>query len=83
MFIALRDRGRRGETDRQTDIDWLPPIHIPTRDQTHNLGMCHDQELNLQPFGVQDNANAPTEPLGHDSRIFDKKEKDIFKPTQP
>ena len=27
----------------------------PTGNQTHNLGMCPDQESNLQPFGVQHN----------------------------
>ena len=28
----------------------------PTGDGTCNLGMCPDWELNLQPFGVQNNA---------------------------
>ena len=28
----------------------------PIRDETHNLGMHPDQELNTQPFGVWDDA---------------------------
>ena len=34
----------------------LPPVHTPTRDRTHSLGMCPDQESNPQPFGVWENA---------------------------
>ena len=43
-----RERGGR-QTDRQTDIDWLPSHMCPatqTGDQTCNLGMCPDWELN-------------------------------------
>ena len=49
MFIDFRDRGR--DRERERNIDRLPPIHVPIGDQTWNLGMCPDQELNLQPFG--------------------------------
>ena len=45
MFIDLRER--------ETWIDW-PLVHTPTRDRTHNLGMCPDQGLNPQSFGVRD-----------------------------
>ena len=35
--------------------EWnIHPVFAPTRDRTHNLHMCPDQELNLQPFVVQD-----------------------------
>ena len=33
-------------------MDRLPPICTPTGNQTCNLGMCPDQELNSQPLGV-------------------------------
>lgn len=60
MFTILeRKEGREGreregqlegereeETDRQTDIDQLPPTGIPTRDGTCDLGMCPGQVLN-------------------------------------
>ena len=38
------------------NINWLPPMCTPTRDQTRNWGMCPDRESNLQTFGVQDDA---------------------------
>ena len=44
MLIDLKEGER--------NIDWLPPVHGPTRDQTCNLGMCPDWETNLQPFDV-------------------------------
>ena len=44
IFIDLRER------ERERNIDWLLPIHIPTRDWTCNLGMCPDQRSNQQPF---------------------------------
>ena len=40
---------------REGNIYLLPPVCAPTGDQTHSLGMCPDQELNLQTFSVQDN----------------------------
>ena len=47
------------------NINELPPIHTPTRDQTRNLGMCPDGESNLQLFGVLcGTALQPTEPPG-------------------
>ena len=43
MFIAFRERGkerdRQTERERERNIDWLPPIHAPIGDLTHNLGM--------------------------------------------
>ena len=49
MLIDERERIVR-------NIDWLLPIHTLTGDQTHNLGTCPDQESNLQPLGVRDDA---------------------------
>ena len=52
-----RAEGKERETSiQERDTDRLPPTHAPP-------GMCPDQELNLQPSGVQDNAR-PTEPPG-------------------
>ena len=57
MFIDFKER--RSEKEKH-----LPPIHTPTGDRTHNLGTCPNRELNLRPFGVQDNAptNGATRP---------------------
>ena len=54
---ALTDfrEGKGGrEKGRETSIGCL--LRNPTGDQTHNLGMCPDTELNLQPFGPWDDA---------------------------
>ena len=32
-LLALREKGR------ERNLDQLPPTHVPTRDQTHNLGI--------------------------------------------
>ena len=29
----------------ERNINWLPPVHAPTMDQTHNRGMCPDWNL--------------------------------------
>ena len=53
LFIAFRQRRRKRKREKHQSIfsgvrpDW---------NQTIYLGMCPDQELNLQPFGVQDNS---------------------------
>ena len=53
MFIDFRER----ETSMwERNINWLPPVYTLTRDRTHNLGVCPDQELNPQPFGVWEDA---------------------------
>ena len=71
MFIDFRERvsGEKREKHRweretsvwERHIHQLPPVRSLTRDQTHNLAVCPDQELNLHPFGVQDD-DQPTEP---------------------
>ena len=68
MLIDFRERREMGEKERekekervtllwQRSIHRLPPLCTLTGMQTHNLGMWPDRELNLQPFGVQDNAS--------------------------
>ena len=68
LFI-FRERGREGEREgekhwceRETSVSCLlsDPWSL-TRDWTHNLGMCPDQESNQWPFSLQDNAQ-PMEP---------------------
>ena len=61
MFIDLRKRGRGGgkKGKRERNIDRLPPVWVPTGDQTCKPGMCPDWELGWQLCGVWD--NAPTE----------------------
>ena len=38
----------------EENIDPLPPTCSPTRDWTHNLGMCSEQESSQQSFHLQD-----------------------------
>ena len=33
----------------EKNVDWLPPVHTPTRDQTCSQGMCTDWESNWRP----------------------------------
>ena len=54
MCIDFREEW--GQRERERNISRLPPVRAPTRDQTHNLGMCPDRVSNLQPFGVRDDA---------------------------
>ena len=54
---------------RERNIDWPPPAHTQTRDQTCNLGMCPDWELNLQPFSYGMMLQ-PNEPHGHGWLLF-------------
>ena len=64
LFVEI-ERERKGEREKyqcETSTGSLPYVpRAPSRDQTHNLGMCPDQELNLWPFGIWDDASA-TEP---------------------
>ena len=50
-----REREERYMDVRERNIDCLPSIRAPTRDRTHNLGMCPDWGWNPQTFGAQDN----------------------------
>ena len=46
---------REGERGGEREKHRLVASHRhPTRDQTHNLAVCPDQELNPRPFGLQD-----------------------------
>ena len=50
--------GKREEEKHQCErnIDQLPLVGTPTGRQICNLGTCSDQESNLQPFGLWDDA---------------------------
>ena len=67
MFIYFGERGMEGDRKRRRDgkregeretlmcernMGQLPLIFSPTRDPTHNLGMCPNQELNPQRFSA-------------------------------
>ena len=51
------ERDRERQRDKERNINQLCLVCAQNRDQTYNLGMCPDQELNLQPFGYD---SAPT-----------------------
>ena len=51
MLIDFRERGREGEREGEMHRSVASPTY-PTRDRTHNLVMCLDQEANRQPFGL-------------------------------
>ena len=53
LLILQREEGR--ERERERNIDLLPLVYTPTRDWTHSLGMCPDQESNPWPSGLWDN----------------------------
>ena len=63
LLISERRKGR--ERERNIDVRerhrMVASSTCPTGDKTHILGMCPNQELNLQPFGLWDNVQ-PTEP---------------------
>ena len=59
--LLIWERGEWKKKKRERNIDvrekhWLvaSPICAPTRDQTHNLGMCPDWESNPRPSGLGD-----------------------------
>ena len=57
IYLLIWEREDGGERERNSDvrnINWLPTICALTRDGTRSLGMCPDQELNLQPFDAWD-----------------------------
>ena len=47
-----REKERRDASMQERNITQLPLERTPTRNQTHNLGMCPDQESNQQPFAL-------------------------------
>ena len=53
----------------ERNIDWLSFICTLTGDQTGNLGMCPDQELNWLPFALQEDAQS-TEPQWRGQQIL-------------
>ena len=59
MFLLILETvamegGREKRTEEKRNISWLPSVCSPTRDQTHNPGMCPDQESNGQHLSVGD-----------------------------
>lgn len=68
FFPLTLERLEGGERER--NIGWLSPIHAPTEDRTHNLGMCLDWQSNLGPFGVRDEAQ-PTDPPSQGTQSVD------------
>ena len=67
MYVCMYVLGKGGRK-RGTEIlmwegniDGFPPVHAPTGDQTHNLGMCIDWELNQWTFTLWDDVQ-PSEP---------------------
>lgn len=46
FLIDFSERGRKRKRERERNIHCLPPVHIPTGDQIHNLDMCPDGESN-------------------------------------
>ena len=54
FFSELLLERDRGINKTRQNIDWFLLIDSLTRNGTHSAGMCSDQELNLQPFGVWD-----------------------------
>ena len=58
LFIFREGKGgREGEKHQCVVASYMPPAG----DLAHNPGMCPNRELNLQPFGLQDDAQ-PVEP---------------------
>ena len=70
MYLFLENERKRGREPSmwERNIDRLPLACALTEDWSCNLGMCPDQELNQQPFALQDIAQ-PTEL--HQSRLQD------------
>ena len=56
MFIDFKERGKEREREGERNIDAREKHQLVAShgDQTWNLGMCPDQELDLWPFNVWD-----------------------------
>lgn len=51
IFILERvERRVKGRERQEREREAVASYSHPTKDRTLNLGMCPDQELNLQPF---------------------------------
>ena len=62
--------------ERETSIGRFTSAPRQETERTHNLGMCPDKELNLQPSGVQD--DAPTNWATSQDSIFLKIENSVY-----
>ena len=61
IFIFILEGSEEGRKERETpvcnrNINRSPLVCALTRDWADNLGMCHDQESNQQPFALWDDA---------------------------
>ena len=65
-LFSFRERGRKGEWKGEK-YRLAASRTPPTGEWTHILGMCPDQELNQQPFGLQAGTQS-TEP--HQQGMF-------------
>ena len=67
IYLFIFERGKWKEKERERNIDvrgkhWSVASGLPpTGDLACNLGMCPDEELNWQPFVLQDDTQ-PTKP---------------------
>ena len=83
FFIVTRQEGREAEKgekyhcEREISIGCLL-ICVPTGDQTHNLGMCPDWELNPGHFGLWDDATTKWAILARVKFVFFMKSSVIF-----
>ena len=68
ILFIFRQRGREGEKLGEKQQCVVASHTPPTGDLAYNPGICHDWELNQQPFSSQSGAQS-TEPHqpGHDS----------------
>lgn len=48
------------EKEREKNITWLPVIRTQNLDGTGNSGVCPGQKSSLQPLGLQETDDAPT-----------------------
>ena len=49
-YEQASERERGGGREEERNIDWLPPVHALTQDQTCNLGMCPDWKIKSPTF---------------------------------
>lgn len=60
MFKPLKESARLPRNSEVFKNCFVLGVRAPTRDQTHNQGMCSGRESNRQLFGAQN--TQPTEP---------------------
>lgn len=71
-LILERQGGKESDRERNTDvrnINQLPPVHTPTRDQTCNLGHVHRPRIKYRNLLVY---RMTLQPLSHPARTNQK-----------